>query len=120
MSDMPNGPWENLSADFCGPLPSRDYLYVITDEFTTYPVVEIMKCTSANATIPVLDKIISTFGIPKIIKTDNGIPFNSAAFKDYAENIGFHHRKITPRWPKANAQAVSFNKPLMKSVSSPC
>lgn len=26
------------------------------------------------------------------------------------------HRKITPRWPRANAQAESFNKPLMKSI----
>ena len=23
MSDMPEGPWENLSADFCGPLTNR-------------------------------------------------------------------------------------------------
>ena len=27
-----------------------------------------------------------------------------------------HHRKITPRWPRANAQAEVFNKPLMKAV----
>ena len=25
MSDMPNGPWENLSADFCGPIPTGEY-----------------------------------------------------------------------------------------------
>lgn len=116
MSDMPSGPWENLSADFCGPLPLGEYLFVVIDEFTRYPVVEIMKSTSANATIPVLDKVISMFGIPKVVKTDNGSPFNSAAFKEYSENTGFHHRKITPRWPRANAQAESFNKLMMKAV----
>ena len=26
------------------------------------------------------------------------------------------HRKITPIWPQANAQAESFNKPIMKSI----
>lgn len=56
---------------------------MVIDEFTIYPVVEIMKSTSANATIPVLDKVISMFGIPKVVKTDNGSPFNSAAFKEY-------------------------------------
>ena len=47
---------------------------------------------------------------------DNGAPFNSFAFSNYAKYIGFDHRKITPLWPRANAQAESFNKPLMKSI----
>ncbi|XP_061191102.1 uncharacterized protein K02A2.6-like [Saccostrea echinata] len=75
-----------------------------------------MRSTSANASIPVLDKVISSFGIPKVVKSDNGSPFNSAAFKEFSENMGFHQRKITPRWPRANAQAESFNKPMMKAV----
>ena len=27
MSDLPDGLWENLSADFCGPLPSGDFFF---------------------------------------------------------------------------------------------
>ncbi|XP_062581077.1 uncharacterized protein K02A2.6-like [Saccostrea cucullata] len=116
MSDMPSGPWENLSADFCGSLPTGEYLFVVIDEYSRFPVVEIVKSTSANTTIPVLDKLISTLGVPKVIKTDNGSPFNSHAFKEFAENIGFHHRRITPRCLKANSQVESFNKPMMKAV----
>ncbi|XP_020911868.1 uncharacterized protein K02A2.6 [Exaiptasia diaphana] len=116
MSDMPHGPWENLSADFCGPLPTGEYLFVITDEHSRYPVVEIVKSITANNIIPILDKVISQFGCPKVIKTDNGPPFNSGAFKNYAQHIGFTHRKITPLWPQANSQAESFNKPMMKSI----
>ena len=118
MSPLPSRPWERLSADFCGPLPSGDYLFVIIDEYSRYPVVEIVRSVSANATIPVLDKVISMFGIPKIIKTDNGSPSNSKQFAQYAEHIGFEHRKITPHWPRANAQAEAFNKPLMKTVNA--
>lgn len=114
MSPLPNGPWERLSADFCGPLSSGDYLFVIIDEYSRYPVVEILRSVSANATIPVLDNVTSMFGIPKVVKTDNGSPFNSKQFAQYAEYIGFEHRKITPHWPRANAQAEAFNKPLMK------
>lgn len=116
MSDMPHGPWENLSADFCGPLPTGDYLFVIIDEHSRYPIVEVIRSVSANNVIPILDKVISQFGCPNIIKTDNGPPFNSDAFKKYAQHMGFTHRKITPLWPQANSQAESFNKPLMKSV----
>ncbi|XP_062585043.1 uncharacterized protein K02A2.6-like [Saccostrea cucullata] len=114
MSELPQEPWSALSADFCGPLPSGDYLFVIIDEYSRYPVVEITKSVSAHSVIPILDKVLSTFGIPKVIKTDNGSPFNSHQFREYANNTGFTHRKITPRWPRANAQAEAFNKPLMK------
>jgi hypothetical protein len=118
MSEMPSKPWTNVSADFCGPLPSGDYLFVITDEYSRYPIVEIIKSESATAVIPVLDKVISTFGIPNVIKTDNGSPFNSFAFRQYAENIGFKHRRVTPLWPRANPQAESFNKPMMKTIKT--
>jgi len=93
MSEMPSKPWTNLSADFCGPLLSDDYFFVITDEYSRYPVLEIIKSESATTVIPVLDMvIITTSGIPNVIKTDNGAPFNSYAFhfRQYAENIGFN------------------------------
>ena len=54
MSKMPEKAWENLSMDLCGPLPSGDYLMVIVDEFSSYPIVEIIKSGSANTVIPVL------------------------------------------------------------------
>ncbi|XP_060569033.1 uncharacterized protein K02A2.6-like [Ruditapes philippinarum] len=118
MSELPSGPWLNISADFCGPLENGDYLLVVIDEYSSYPIVEIIKNISANTVIPVFDKIVSMFAIPEVIKTDNGSPFQSKAFADFMKFYGIIHRKITPRWPRANAQAESFNKPLMKSVKS--
>jgi hypothetical protein len=43
ISEMPEKAWENLSMDFCGPLPTGEYLLVIVDEYSRYPVVEITK-----------------------------------------------------------------------------
>lgn len=116
MSELPSGPWKDLSADFCGPLPTGEYLFVITDEYSRYPIVEIIRSVSANTVIPVLDKVLSEFSYPQTIKTDNGSPFQSYQFEQYAKHSGFRHRKITPRWPRANSQAESFNKPLMKVI----
>ena len=90
----------------------------MVDEYSRYPIVEIVKSVSARSTIPILDKVISTFGLPRIVKSDNGSPFQSYEFKQFAENMGFIHRRITPRWPRANSQAESFNKPLMKAIRS--
>ena len=102
--------------DFCGPISTGEYLLVIIDEHSRYPVVEIVPSVSANTVIPIVDKVLSTFGRPDVIKTDNGSPFNSTAFQTYAENSGFQHRRITPLWPRANAQAEAFNKPMMKAI----
>ena len=116
MSSMPPGPWQHVSMDFCGPLPTGDYLMVLIDEFSRYPVVEIIKSVSASTVLPVLDKVLSVFGFPVVLKSDNGSPFNSDAFARYAKHSGFAHRRITPHWPRANSQAEAFNKPLMKAI----
>ena len=60
MSELPSAPWTNLRMDFCGPLPTGDYLMVIIDENTRYPVVEIVKSVSASTVIPVLDGRVLT------------------------------------------------------------
>ena len=94
MTPLPEAPWCELSTDFYGPLPSGEYLLVIIDDYSRFPVVELVRSTSANTVIPVLDKVLSTFGTPDILKSENGAPFNSGQFHSYAENMGFKHRSI--------------------------
>ena len=118
MSKLPKCPWLDLSMDFCRPLPTGEYLIVIIDEYSRYPVVEITRSTSAQTVIPIMDKVFSIFSYPKQIKTDNGPPFNEQKWADYCEHNGIVHRKITPLWPQSNYQAESFNKPLHKAIRS--
>ena len=63
MTTHSQAPWQYLSADFCGPLPSGDMLLVVIDEYSRYPEVEIVRSTSANTDIPKLDRLLSTHGI---------------------------------------------------------
>ena len=116
MTPVPDHPWQQISADFCGPLPSGEYLLTVTDQYSKYPVVEIVSSTAADVVITRLEKIFAMFSYPSVIKTDNGPPFNSAAWAKYLASIGCKHRKITPLWPQANGQVETFNKPLMKAV----
>ena len=116
MSELPEGPWQHVSMDFCGPLPTGEYLLVIFDEYSRYPVVEVVNSTSAKTVLPVVDKVFSMFGVPVSVKTDNGPPFNGNDFANFAKYLGFRHRKITPLWPQANSQAERINQPLMKTI----
>ncbi|XP_053390608.1 uncharacterized protein K02A2.6-like [Mercenaria mercenaria] len=58
------------------------------------------------------------FGYCQVLRSDNGPPFQSHAFKEYAEHAGFKHRKITPLHPMGNPIAESFMKPLSKAIKS--
>ena len=46
---------------------------VIIDDYIRYPFVEVLDSLSARLK---LDNILSMRGIPHVIRTDNGPPFN--------------------------------------------
>jgi len=117
MIPLPKAPWESLSADFCGPLPSGDYIMVVKDDFSRYPEVEILTTTSARAVIPKMDKIFVTHGIHSVVKTDNGPPFNSEHFAKFARYLGFKH-KITRLWPEENGETERFMRTLKKYLQT--
>ena len=118
MSELPDGPCRSLNVDFGGPFPSAEYCLIIVDQYSRYPVVEIISSTSNRVLIPTLDKVFSIFGFPVTIKSDNGKTFQSHEFKKFMEYHGIEHRRITPFWPRANAQAEGFMKPLNKAIKT--
>ena len=107
-----------VSMDFRGPLLSGNYLFVVIDDYSRCPEVEVLKSLSHSAVIHRLDKIFSTHGIPEIAKSDNGPPFNSSAFQVFAQYLGFKHQRITPHWPQANGEVERFMRTLKKSLQS--
>ena len=118
MTPLPEASWRELSTDFYGPLPTGEYLLIIIDEFSRYPVVEIIRSTSANMVIPVFDKVMSMFGIHEVLKSDNGPPFNSEQLHSFTTHMGFKHCKVTPYWPRANSEAERFMGNLGKVVKA--
>ena len=80
------------------------YIMVVTDEFSRFLEVQILTSTSTRAVIPKLHAIFARQGIPDVLKSDNGPPFNSHEFKSFADYLGFKHRRITLYWPRANGE----------------
>lgn len=117
MSPLPTAPWTEISADFAE-LPMGQYLLVLMDDYSRFPIVEIVSSTSANVVIPRLDKVLSEYGTPDTLRTDNGPPFNSRDFANFASDLGFRHRKITPYWPRANAEVERFMRTVKKVIKT--
>ena len=111
---MPERPWQKLAMDFKGPIASKFYFFLLIDEYSRFPEVEIVTSTSAESVIPKLHRILCTHGIPEEIKSDNGPPFNGEEIKNYAKRQGFRHRLIEPEHPESNGLAENFMRMLTK------
>ena len=113
-SEMPDGPWRLVSGDFFGPMADGYYYYVNYDEYSRWAAVHKIRATSFEAVKGSLDELFTLIGVPDGYKTDNGPPFQSYQFAEYATSMGFAHQRITPRWPRANGEVESFMKNLGK------
>ena len=110
MSKLSKVPWVNLAMDFYGPLPNGKELMVVMDETSKNPYFEEVKSTASEHVCPMLEKLFAFVGVPKVLKTDNGPPFNGQKFKDFLESYGVVHQKVTPEHPQANGQVENFMK----------
>jgi hypothetical protein len=48
MSEMPQGPWIELAADFKGPLSSGELLLVVIDEYSRFPILKSINTNTAE------------------------------------------------------------------------
>ena len=86
------------------------------DETTGFPEVEIMTKTTAFLTIRAFNKVFARHGLPRTLKSDNGLPFQSQDVKDYPAAYDIHHHHVTPLWPQANGKVEGFMKPMGKAI----
>ena len=76
-----------------------------------------MATTSAQCAVLWMEKIFTTYGVPEVIKSDNGPLLTcSKRFVDFAEEQGFKHRKVTPGWAGANGEVERFMRTVKKST----
>ena len=65
-------------------------ILVVICEYPRYPVVEIIKSTSANTVLPVLEKIFSMFSIPTQVKLIGGALSNHVSSKSLPNTWASH------------------------------
>ena len=107
MTPLPDGPWQQVSIDFCE--VAERYVLVVIDDYSRFPEVDI-----AKAVLPKLDRVFGTYGVPQVVKSDNGPPFNGHEFAQFTDYLGFKHRRVTPLWPEASGEVELFIKTFGK------
>ena len=61
-------------------MANGDLALVFYCQYARYPVVEFVGSTNEKATIPVFRRVFDTYGVPKEIKWDNGLPLDVERF----------------------------------------
>ena len=73
-SAPPEKVWSRLGSDHWGPIPdgSGRHVLLVQDYLTKYPEAVVVKGTSAESNIPILEEIFGRHGYPDCLITDNG------------------------------------------------
>ncbi|XP_041362042.1 uncharacterized protein K02A2.6-like [Gigantopelta aegis] len=104
--EIPDRPWQKVSMDLFE-TEGCDYL-VIVDHYSDF--FEVDKLSANKKASQVIGKIKAQFprhGIPEEMFTDNGPPFNSKEFSEFAKEYGCMHVTSSPRYPQSNGKAES-------------
>jgi hypothetical protein len=57
-------------------------------------------------------------GVPAIVRSDNGPPFNGEDYSRYLQALGIKVEWSTPKWPQGNALVERFMQPLGKALKT--
>ena len=88
-----------------------------TDYFTKWVKAEsLANSRDMVAKRFVWKNIVTRFGIPYTLISDNGLQFDSKAFKRYCCELGITNRYSTPAYPQGNGQVEAVNKVIVNEL----
>jgi hypothetical protein len=97
--------------------------YIITAiEYLTILVEAraIEDCSENTTTQFIFYEIITRFGCPKVLMSDQGTHFINNIVEALTKEFAFHHQKSTPYHPKENGTVEEFNKILEIALTKIC
>ncbi|VFQ98008.1 unnamed protein product [Cuscuta campestris] len=114
-------PFARFGIDIIGAFPvaqgGKKFVMVAIDYFTKWIEAEAM----ATITVRQCEKfvwknIITRFGAPKVIVTDNGPQFRNPRFTAYLANFGIKHSKASVAYPQGNGQVENANRTIVDGL----
>ena len=97
-------PFAQWSLAIIGPFPkaleNKKYLLVGTDYFTKWVEAEpLANIRDVDVKRFIWKNIITRFGTPHTLISENGLQFDSKAFRQYCSDLGIKNRYSTPAYP---------------------
>ena len=96
---------------------NKKYLIVCTEYFTKWVKAEpLANIRDVDVKKFIWKIIVTRFGVPNVLILDNGLQFNSKAFRKYCSDLGIKNRYSTPAYPQGNGQAEAVNKVIVNEL----
>ncbi len=123
----PNDLW---TADFKGHFRTRDGVYCYPLTVADQPTRYLLAChglpsTKGHGARPVFDRLFREDGLPRAIRTDNGVPFATTGLHGLSQlnvwwrRLGIQHQRIPPASPQQNGAHERMPKTVTREAIRP-
>ena len=114
--DIPDGPWQELAADYFTH-KGKDYL-LMADTFSKYPFIFKTHSKTTDSIINCLQDLFFQFGTPKYFFSDNGPPFSSDPFSQFLSSHDIDCITSSPLYPRSNGFIERQIKTIITSLTT--
>ena len=92
-------------------------MLVAVNYFTKWAEVEALaNIRDVDVKKFVWKNIITRFGVPDSLISDNGLQFDNRSFREFCSNLGIKNRYSSPAYPQSNGQAEAVNKVIVNGL----
>ena len=123
----PSLTFEIWAIDFIGPFPilakrtGARYIITAVEYVTKWVKAEpVNTCSSEIAAKFIYENIITRFGCPLTLISDQGTHFINKTIKHLTDQFHINHRRSTAYHPQLNVVIEAFNKTLTKGLTKIC
>lgn len=118
----PEGPFQIIGIDYCGPLKitprENRYVLIVTDYFTRHIVaIPLPNCSAEKTAEALFNEYFCKFGVPCLIISDQGSHFRNQLMFNMRLLIGYNHIFSTPYHPQTNGIVERFNSTFIPQIS---
>jgi transposase InsO family protein len=82
--------------------------------------VQTKDCSIETTTYFLFEQVISRFGCPRVLMSEQGTHFITITIRDMTEEFEFYHQKSAPYHPQENGIVEAFNKILENAMKKVC